>query len=267
MHLRLGAISLFHRWIEESVRKRFAGQWIAHYISVNSVSSGFTNRLRIRNMWRQVLKLSASPRVLLRSVLALDDSPHAIALGASIGIFVGLTPSVGIQTILIVALALLCRRFVYFNVTAAMLSTYVSNPLTMVPMYYFWYRLGTWFVPGNATVDQFEAILQFEGLAGWWQATYSLAVQVGTPMVIGSLLIAPIGSVIAYPLTRYLVRWFRRTNPDDSSDHGSSSSHGGRVDEAHGATTGNPAEPENSSPATADAHRTSVRATSFVASP
>ena len=205
----------------------------------------------------------------MRSVLALDDSPHAIALGAAIGIFVGLTPLVGIQTILVVALAVLSRRFIYFNVTAAMLSTYVSNPLTMVPMYYFWYRLGTWFIPGNATVDQFEAILNFEGLAGWWQATCSLAVQVGIPMLIGSLLIAPIGALIAYPLTRYMVRWFRRTNSDDYADQGSSSSLGGRVDEAHEGSDGNPAEPDTSSPAngTADVPCTAVHFASFVASP
>ena len=205
----------------------------------------------------------------MRSVLALDDSPHAIALGAAIGIFFGLTPSVGIQTILVVVLAVLSRRFIYFNVTAAMLSTYVSNPLTMVPMYYFWYRLGTWFIPGNATVDQFEAMLNFEGLAGWWQATCSLAVQVGIPMLIGSLLIAPIGSLIAYPLTRYMVRWFRRTNLDDFADQGSSSSLGGRVDEAHEGSDGNPAEPDTSSPAndTADAPCTAVHSASFVASP
>ncbi|MCP4786145.1 MAG: DUF2062 domain-containing protein [Fuerstiella sp.] len=220
-------------------------------------------------MWRQVLKLSASPRVLLRSVLALDDSPHAIAMGVAIGIFVGLTPSVGIQTVLILALVILSRRFFYFNVTAAMLSTYVSNPLTMVPLYYFWYRLGTWFVPGNATVDQFEAILNFDGLAGWWQATCSLAVQVGTPMIIGSLLVAPIGALIAYPLTRFLVRWFRQTNSDDSAGHGSSGTVGGRVDEAHDGNAGDRPEAESSSPAadTTDANRGSTHSASFVASP
>ncbi|HIK93708.1 MAG TPA: DUF2062 domain-containing protein [Planctomycetes bacterium] len=236
---------------------------------MDTVSSDCANRLRIRNMWRQVLKLSASPRVLLRSVLALDDSPHAIALGAAIGVFVGLTPSVGIQTIIILALVFLTRRFFYFNVTAAMLLTYISNPLTMVPLYYFWYRLGTWFVPGNATVDQFEAILNFEGLAGWWQATCSLAVQVGTPMLIGSLLTAPIGALIAYPLTRFLVRWFRRTGSDDSADQGSSGTIDGRVDEAHEGNVGDHAEPENSSPAadTTDTNRAATHSASFVASP
>ncbi len=204
----------------------------------------------------------------MRSVLALDDSPHAIALGASIGIFVGLTPSVGIQTIVIVALVFLSRRFFYFNVTAAMLSTYISNPLTMVPLYYFWYRVGTWFVPGNATVGQFEAILNFEGFVGWWQATCSLAVQVGVPVVIGSLLVAPIASLITYPLTRYLVRWFRRTISDDSADHESSGTVGGRVDEAHKGNPRDHAETENSSPASnaADANRGTSHSASLVTS-
>ena len=73
-------------------------------------------------------------------------------MGTAIGIFVGMTPLVGIQTLVVLAVVFVTRRFFYFNVTAAVLSTYVSNPLTMVPLYYFWYRLGTWFVPGNATV-------------------------------------------------------------------------------------------------------------------
>ena len=176
-------------------------------------------------MLRQVLKLSASPRVLLRSVLALDDSPHAIALGTAIGIFIGLTPTVGIQTVLVLALVILSRPFVYFNATAAMLSTYISNPLTMVPLYYFWYRLGAWFIPGTATVDQFRALLNFDGFAGWWNTTCALAVQVGYPMLIGSLLVAPAGAAVAYPLTRFLVRWVRRTAFDaDSQDQSSDSS-------------------------------------------
>ncbi|MCA9049228.1 MAG: DUF2062 domain-containing protein [Planctomycetaceae bacterium] len=166
---------------------------------------------------RQTLKLSSSPRVLLRSVLALDDSPHAIALGTAIGFFVGLTPSVGIQTIMILALVVVLRPVCYFNSTAAMLSTYVSNPLTMVPLYYFWYRLGCCFVPGTATIDQFQALLSFDGLAGWWHATCALGVQVGLPMMIGSLLVAPLGAVVAYPVTRMLVRWVRGT--PSSAEH------------------------------------------------
>lgn len=214
-------------------------------------------------MLRRVLKLSTSPKTLLRSVLALDDSPHAIALGVGIGIFVGLTPSVGIQTILILGVILATRPFFYFNGTAAMASTYISNPLTMAPMYYFWYRLGAWFIPGTDTNVNFDSLLKFDGLAGWWQSTASLAVQVGTPMLVGALLTAPIGAAIAYPLTHYLVRVFRKSSGDDSSGSNSSDADSsstateetavregrGRVDVAHQV----PAAKPNSSSDSADA--------------
>lgn len=184
-------------------------------------------------MLRRVLKLTASPRTLLRSILALDDSPHAIALGVAIGIFVGLTPSVGIQTVLVLALIFICRPFFYFNGTAAMASTYVSNPLTMAPMYYFWYRLGAWFLPNTDADVNFDGLLQFEGIAGWWESTSALAVQVGFPMLIGALLTAPIGAAIAYPLTHHLVRWFRNSSGSPPSESGDPTSKSDRLDDSH----------------------------------
>lgn len=159
-------------------------------------------------MLRRVLQLTGSPRALLRSVLALDDSPHAIALGVAIGVFVGLTPSVGVQTIMILAVVFLTRPFFYFNGTAAMASTYISNPITMAPMYYFWYQLGASVMGTEANVN-FDALLEFEGLAGWWAATTALAVKVGWPMLLGALLTAPVGAAIAYPLTHYLISSLR----------------------------------------------------------
>lgn len=206
-------------------------------------------------MLRRVLKLTTSPRTLLRSVLALDDSPHAIALGVAIGIFVGLTPSVGIQTVLVLALIFICRPFFYFNGTAAMASTYVSNPLTMAPMYYFWYRLGAWFLP-NADADvNFDALLQFEGLAGWWESTSTLAVQVGFPMLIGALLTAPFGAAIAYPLTHHLVRWFRNSSGAPPSGSGETLDKSDRVDESHASSS-----PPNSVDATDRSAATTISA-------
>lgn len=168
-------------------------------------------------MLRRVLQLTGSPRTLLRSVLALDDSPHAIALGVAIGIFVGLTPSVGVQTIMVFAVIFLTRPFFYFNGTAAMASTYISNPVTMAPMYYFWYRLGARILGTDANVN-FDALLEFEGLAGWWQATMGLAVEVGWPMLLGALVTAPVGAAIAYPVTHYFVSSWRGSNQQDIAD-------------------------------------------------
>ncbi len=170
-------------------------------------------------MWARVLKLSASPRKLLRSVLALDDSPHAIALGVAIGMFFGMTPTVGIQTLFILAFLAITRRFFYFNTAAAMAATYVSNPITMVPLYYFWYRLGALFVGGQATMEQVESVLEFDGLAGWWESVCTIGAEVGIPILVGAAITAPICAALSYPACYSMIVWVR-----SGSDQGPPSS-------------------------------------------
>lgn len=166
-------------------------------------------------MWARVLKLSANPRRILRNILALDDSPHAIALGVAIGLFFGLTPTVGIQTLFILATVALTRRLFYFNAAAAMAATYVSNPITMVPLYYFWYRLGAVFIGGNATSEQLEMLVSFNGFAEWWQAMRTVGMEIGAPMFLGAFITAPIGAAIAYPTCYAVLKWVRRSSDED----------------------------------------------------
>ena len=187
-------------------------------------------------MLRKVLKISAHPRLLLRSVLALDDSPHAIALGVAVGVFFGLTPTVGVQTVLILAIVFLTRRVCYFNGAAAMAATYVSNPFTMVPMYYFWYRLGTRFVPGNASMEQVKSLLQVDGISQWFERVSAIGVDVGLPMCIGALLTAPFGALLAYPACYWLLKWSRK-GPGQSPPSEKNSGEGAVADEACEATS------------------------------
>ncbi|MEZ6062762.1 MAG: DUF2062 domain-containing protein [Planctomycetaceae bacterium] len=169
-------------------------------------------------MWRRLLRIWSSPRTVLRSVLSLDDTSHAIALGAAIGMLVGMTPTVGLQTVVVMAIALSTYRLFYFNRAAALLMIYVSNPLTMVPIYYGLYWVGTRFLPGTATVEQFRDILTFEGFAGWWTAIRELAFHVGRPLCLGTLIVAPLGGLVTYPATLVMLRWFR--GPHDSARTG-----------------------------------------------
>jgi len=189
-------------------------------------------------MLRKVFQRSAHPRQLLRSVLALNDSPHAVALGVAVGIFVGLTPTVGVQTVLILALAFLSRKVCYFNGAAAMASTYVSNPFTMLPLYYFWYQLGMWFFPGSSATIDLAPLTEFNGIAGWWNAMCDLGLNVGVPMFVGALITAPFGAVGAYAATYFALK--RVHGSGDQEDPPSGASTGGsnvpekvkRVDDA-----------------------------------
>lgn len=160
-------------------------------------------------MTRTLATFFQNPRTLIRSVLQLDDSAHAVALGAAIGIFVGLTPTVGAQMVIVLILSAVCGRFLNFNKLAAVMAVYVTNPLTLVPIYYFEYNLGSRFVDGQVTRTQFAEILKYEGWDGWWITVSSLLVEVGLPLLIGSLIVATIAGLATYPLMRMLVHWYR----------------------------------------------------------
>jgi len=159
----------------------------------------------------------SSPRTILRTILTLDDTPHSVALGTAIGIFIGMTPTVGIQMILVMVFAYLTRPFFSFNRVAALITVYLSNPLTVVPIYWFDYKVGTLFIAGNATRDEFAQILHYHGLIGWWNSLCALFVDVGAPLIVGSLVVATVCGGVTYPLMRYL-RSTERRRPASQSD-------------------------------------------------
>jgi uncharacterized protein len=150
------------------------------------------------------------PRQWLRAMLMLDDSSHRIALGGAIGMFIALTPTVGIQMLLVLLLAVTTQRWFRFNKVAALLMVYVSNPLTVVPIYWFSYKLGTIYFPGHTTRREFEAIFQYDDLAEWWASLTKLFVDVGLPLVAGSLVMATCCGLATYPILLRVIRNLRR---------------------------------------------------------
>ena len=164
-------------------------------------------------MSRSDLRWWTSPRSLLRTILMLDDSQHSVALGTSLGMFIALTPTVGIQMLLVMILAFVTRPFFRFNHVAALVTLYVSNPLTMVPIYYFLYRIGAFFVGGNVTREHFRSILDFDTLSGWRDAVVTLIFDVGSPLFIGTVIVATLSGLATYPVMRLVLRVFRRAKP------------------------------------------------------
>ncbi|MEZ6044903.1 MAG: DUF2062 domain-containing protein [Planctomycetaceae bacterium] len=155
------------------------------------------------------LKWYSSPRKLLRAILMLDDDRHSIALGTAIGMFIGMTPTVGAQMLIVFILSLLTRPFFKFNVIAAMITVYISNPLTMVPIYYFDYKVGSLLMEGEAPISRFTEILSNEQNLSWWNQIYTLLVEFGWPLVLGSLIIGTACALLTYPAMNYLLKSFR----------------------------------------------------------
>ena len=68
-----------------------------------------------------------------------EGSPFQRSLGFGVGIFSGCFPFFGLQTLMGVFLAKMFKG----NSILAALGTWISNPITYVPLYFFNYRIGS----------------------------------------------------------------------------------------------------------------------------
>jgi len=71
-------------------------------------------------------------------IIHVDDSPHRIALGVSLGLFTAFLPFLGLHTITALILAFLTRA----NKAVALLCSWMSNPFTIIPIFVPCYLLG-----------------------------------------------------------------------------------------------------------------------------
>ena len=147
---------------------------------------------------------------LIRPIFTINDTPHSIALGATLGIFVSLTPTVGIQMLLSVIIG----TFIKANRIIAAILCWISNPITILPMYYSYYWLGgkilgidLWTF-GNFSERLNELILTKEQL-GYFSALKQLGFETALPLWVGSLIIATIVTLPVYPLTLYALHRHR----------------------------------------------------------
>lgn len=73
----------------------------------------------------------------LREVLRVKEPPRKVALSFAMGVFIGMSPLLGLHTVLGIALPPLLR----LNPFVTIIGVYVTNPWTIVPIYTF----ATWF--------------------------------------------------------------------------------------------------------------------------
>ena len=159
-----------------------------------------------------------SPGRLVQRVLTLDDTPHSIALGTAIGMFVGLTPTVGIQMMVVLAVAGITQRLFHFNRLAGLITVYVSNPLTIVPLYAAFYYIGTLIVDAPMSPAEFQQRFEQTLNEGWFDPLQFIFAEVAWPMVAGSLLLATVCSLPTYPIVKRLVEVKRRGQVDPTPE-------------------------------------------------
>lgn len=144
-------------------------------------------------------------------ILAINDTPESLARGTALGMFIAMTPTVGIQMILVLIINTLCRA----NRVAGLIMVYVSNPLTMIPIYWLSYVAGAWAMGLEVvTPARFESVFQDfaqdASPTGIWTALQAVNAEIIVPTFVGGGILGVALGAPLYPITLWLVRTHQR---------------------------------------------------------
>ena len=127
-----------------------------------------------------------------------NGSPFFNAKGLAIGVFCGCFPFFGFQTLL----GLFLAKAIKGNLFLAAIGTWISNPFTYVPLYFFNYKVGSFLLKISPDII-FDKTLKIEEL--WEQGSvFSLRLIFGSVLV--GLLLSSISGVIVFLLYKRKVK-------------------------------------------------------------
>jgi uncharacterized protein (DUF2062 family) len=148
-------------------------------------------------------------RDLIKKLLHIEDTPERTALAYAIGIFLGFSPFLGFHTLSGIAIAFLLR----LNRVAILLGVWSNTPWWLVP----YYMMATWvgmrvlrFQIDKTAIKEIFRLGMDQGFIGsdFWSRVAS---QWGLLLsfLIGSLILATLLSLVAYPLSLRWIKFYR----------------------------------------------------------
>jgi len=126
--------------------------------------------------------------------LRLRGTPESIARGLAAGVFTGLFPAFGLQIIAGVTLATLVRG----NKIMAAAGTWISNPITDLPLYALNFQVGRWVLGSERTFNP-QSLKSFEHLV-------QFGTEFAVELLVGSLVMGSVCAVCSYFLTVRAIR-------------------------------------------------------------
>ena len=133
-------------------------------------------------------------------LLAIRDTPEAIAGGVAIGIFIGFTPLIGLKTLLTILIAWLTRS----NIIAAVIASAAHDVLwPVMPVIFRWeYDVGYWLLSRPHELPPGFTRKSWDPHA--WRS-WSHLLTVGKPLLLGSVICSAPFSVLSYFFAKRLV--------------------------------------------------------------
>lgn len=164
-----------------------------------------------RGGWRRALAY------VLHRLRRLPDQPHRIARGVAVGVFVSFTPLFGLHFFLAAGVAWLLRG----NVLAALLATFVGNPITFPFIAMLCLTAGRWLLGVHGMVSPqmifgeftrasgelyHNVLASFTDRTAHWDRLAEFYDRVFLPYALGGLIWGLIAAVAAHYLTLPVIR-------------------------------------------------------------
>ena len=134
-------------------------------------------------------------------LLALNNTPHGIALGVSLGVFIVIMPIYGFHTLLVIATAFLIPQA---NKMAILLGTNISLPPTLPFITWGGYEIGRFFLHRDYPVLSGAYFGNLSHLSVW--GILKTIKHLYMPLFIGSVILGLICGIFFYIIVFFLAR-------------------------------------------------------------
>lgn len=158
------------------------------------ISSYFFKVICVIKNW--FTSIGRSIRYLRLRFLRLKGSDTEMAEGFALGIFIGMTPTMGIQIPLALMIAMLAKR----HKIAALSGIFITNPLTVIPIYTLNFKVGKILLSTpNLAMPNFRSITEI----------FALGRDLVVTLCVGSILVGIISGIFAYFFVRIFYKIYR----------------------------------------------------------
>ncbi len=132
----------------------------------------------------------------LSAILSIKDSPRKIAVSFAVGVFIGMSPILGLHTVLGIIVSWIFR----LNKFVTIVGVYITNPWTIIPIYTF----ATWF--GAKLIGSEDILPSID----WANISISMILNemghILLPFVIGSTTIGFLSAIASYFIIYSIVK-------------------------------------------------------------
>ena len=169
---------------------RYTQAWQTHMVKSNRKPRGS------KPIWRRRLQY------FYWRLARLRGQPESLARGLACGVFAGLFPFFGSQTLLAVLLAFLFRG----NKILALVGPWISNPFTSLPIYAFNFYIGKWLLNDHTSTN--ISWRSWEDL----KDIKELGIEIIWPLFVGCVVVGLVCAIISYFLGLRLIHRVRTSH-------------------------------------------------------